>query len=161
MSWWNGSAEETKMTTSQSSDRVDTANNESYISLPGGIEDENIQETKHGRAASIRTVAFWVSGQPCNLLPPTTHLAFSLFEFSSLNSVIFFLLQVCTAIVFGVGLGFKEGAGKASEFFAGYVYDLDLCKYICSCYILVWFEQNLWWYQHDCYLSSCNYSDVI
>ncbi|XP_026426994.1 thylakoid membrane protein TERC, chloroplastic-like isoform X1 [Papaver somniferum] len=85
-------SEETKMTTSLSSDRVDTANNESYISLPGGVEYENIEETKHGRAASIRTVAFWV----------------------------------CTAIVFGVGLGFKEGAGKASEFFAGYLLEQSL-----------------------------------
>ncbi|KAI3897816.1 hypothetical protein MKX03_013722 [Papaver bracteatum] len=54
--------------------------------------DENIQETKHGRASSIRTVAFWV----------------------------------CTAVVFGVGLGFKEGAGKASEFFAGYLLEQSL-----------------------------------
>jgi len=27
---------------------------------------------------------------------------------------------VCTAVAFGVGLGFKEGFDKASEFFAGY-----------------------------------------
>ena len=27
---------------------------------------------------------------------------------------------MCTAVIFGVGLGFKDGVGKASEFFAGY-----------------------------------------
>ena len=27
---------------------------------------------------------------------------------------------MCTAVAFGVGLGFKDGVAKASEFFAGY-----------------------------------------
>lgn len=27
---------------------------------------------------------------------------------------------MCAAVAFGVGLGFKDGVGKATEFFAGY-----------------------------------------
>lgn len=27
---------------------------------------------------------------------------------------------MCTAVAFGIGLGLKDGLGKASEFFAGY-----------------------------------------
>lgn len=27
---------------------------------------------------------------------------------------------MCTSVAFGVGLGLKDGVGKASEFFAGY-----------------------------------------
>lgn len=37
-----------------------------------------------------------------------------------------------SAVVFGVGVGFKDGVGKASEFFAGYVGTpilLVLCKF--------------------------------
>ncbi|KAL8136007.1 thylakoid membrane protein TERC, chloroplastic isoform X2 [Apium graveolens] len=32
----------------------------------------------------------------------------------------------CTAVAFGVGLGFKDGVGKASEFFAGYLLEQSL-----------------------------------
>ncbi|XP_061353926.1 thylakoid membrane protein TERC, chloroplastic [Gastrolobium bilobum] len=35
-------------------------------------------------------------------------------------------LWVCTAVAFGVGLGVKEGFGKASEFFAGYILEQSL-----------------------------------
>lgn len=49
------------MTTSQSSDHINTVDNESYTSLSDGIQDENIQGTEHGRTSSIRTVALWVS----------------------------------------------------------------------------------------------------
>ncbi|CAJ1968426.1 unnamed protein product [Sphenostylis stenocarpa] len=35
-------------------------------------------------------------------------------------------LWVCTALAFGVGLGFKEGFDKASEFFAGYILEQSL-----------------------------------
>ncbi|XP_010253433.1 PREDICTED: thylakoid membrane protein TERC, chloroplastic isoform X2 [Nelumbo nucifera] len=35
-------------------------------------------------------------------------------------------LCVCTAVVFGVGLGFKDGVGKAYEFFAGYLLEQSL-----------------------------------
>ncbi|KAG4982074.1 hypothetical protein JHK82_026947 [Glycine max] len=35
-------------------------------------------------------------------------------------------LWVCTAVAFGVGLGFKEGFDKASEFFAGYILEQSL-----------------------------------
>ncbi|XP_011005057.1 PREDICTED: uncharacterized protein LOC105111411 [Populus euphratica] len=34
-------------------------------------------------------------------------------------------LCVCTAVAFGFGVGLKDGVGKASEFFAGYI--LELC----------------------------------
>ncbi|KAK1403438.1 thylakoid membrane protein TERC, chloroplastic [Heracleum sosnowskyi] len=33
---------------------------------------------------------------------------------------------VCAAVAFGVGLGFKDGIGKASEFFAGYLLEQSL-----------------------------------
>ncbi|TKY52860.1 integral to membrane [Spatholobus suberectus] len=42
---------------------------------------------------------------------------------SSLRTV---ALWVCTAVAFGVGLGFKEGFDKASEFFAGYLLEQSL-----------------------------------
>ncbi|KAL7265183.1 hypothetical protein ACSBR1_003025 [Camellia fascicularis] len=35
-------------------------------------------------------------------------------------------LCVCTAVAFGVGLGLKDGVGKASEFFAGYLLEQSL-----------------------------------
>ncbi|KAK7279404.1 hypothetical protein RJT34_24456 [Clitoria ternatea] len=35
-------------------------------------------------------------------------------------------LWVCTAVAFGVGLGLKDGFGKASEFFAGYILEQSL-----------------------------------
>ncbi|GFZ11093.1 integral membrane TerC family protein [Actinidia rufa] len=35
-------------------------------------------------------------------------------------------LCVCTAVAFGLGLGFKDGVGKASEFFAGYLLEQSL-----------------------------------
>ncbi|XP_020204620.1 thylakoid membrane protein TERC, chloroplastic [Cajanus cajan] len=35
-------------------------------------------------------------------------------------------LWVCAAVAFGVGLGFKEGFDKASEFFAGYILEQSL-----------------------------------
>ncbi|XP_052172636.1 thylakoid membrane protein TERC, chloroplastic isoform X1 [Diospyros lotus] len=33
---------------------------------------------------------------------------------------------VCAAVAFGIGLGFKDGVGKASEFFAGYLLEQSL-----------------------------------
>nr|POE59856.1 thylakoid membrane protein terc, chloroplastic [Quercus suber] len=35
-------------------------------------------------------------------------------------------LCVCTAVAFGIGLGLKDGVGKASEFFAGYILEQSL-----------------------------------
>ncbi|XWS55756.1 hypothetical protein CRYUN_Cryun09bG0028000 [Craigia yunnanensis] len=35
-------------------------------------------------------------------------------------------LWVCVAVAFGVGLGLKEGVGKASEYFAGYILEQSL-----------------------------------
>ncbi|KAI4349227.1 hypothetical protein L6164_009844 [Bauhinia variegata] len=35
-------------------------------------------------------------------------------------------LWVCTSVAFGIGLGFKDGIGKASEFFAGYILEQSL-----------------------------------
>ncbi|XP_039022248.1 thylakoid membrane protein TERC, chloroplastic-like [Hibiscus syriacus] len=42
---------------------------------------------------------------------------------SSAKSVAFW---VCSAVAFGVGVGLKEGVGKASEFFAGYLLEQSL-----------------------------------
>ncbi|KAE8721876.1 glutathione S-transferase L3-like [Hibiscus syriacus] len=42
---------------------------------------------------------------------------------SSAKTVAFW---VCSAVAFGVGVGLKEGAGKASEFFAGYLLEQSL-----------------------------------
>ncbi|KAE9619473.1 putative integral membrane protein TerC [Lupinus albus] len=42
---------------------------------------------------------------------------------SSVRSV---ALWVCAAVVFGVGLGFKDGVDKATEFFAGYLLEQSL-----------------------------------
>ncbi|KAK9289866.1 hypothetical protein L1049_008027 [Liquidambar formosana] len=42
---------------------------------------------------------------------------------SSIRTVV---LCVCTAVAFGVGLGLKDGVGKASEFFAGYLLEQSL-----------------------------------
>ncbi|KAF1878162.1 hypothetical protein Lal_00012886 [Lupinus albus] len=36
------------------------------------------------------------------------------------------LVMVCAAVVFGVGLGFKDGVDKATEFFAGYLLEQSL-----------------------------------
>ncbi|KAG5243596.1 thylakoid membrane protein [Salix suchowensis] len=36
------------------------------------------------------------------------------------------LLYVCTAVAFGFGIGLKDGVGKASEFFAGYILEQSL-----------------------------------
>ncbi|CAK7342900.1 unnamed protein product [Dovyalis caffra] len=35
-------------------------------------------------------------------------------------------LCVCTAVAFGIGIGFKDGVGKATEFFAGYILEQSL-----------------------------------
>ncbi|KAG8648445.1 thylakoid membrane protein TERC, chloroplastic isoform X2 [Manihot esculenta] len=35
-------------------------------------------------------------------------------------------LCVCTAVAFGIGIGLKDGVGKASEFFAGYILEQSL-----------------------------------
>ncbi|KAJ4831459.1 hypothetical protein Tsubulata_016745 [Turnera subulata] len=35
-------------------------------------------------------------------------------------------LCVCTAVAFGIGVGLKDGVGKASEFFAGYILEQSL-----------------------------------
>ncbi|MED6151128.1 hypothetical protein PIB30_079348 [Stylosanthes scabra] len=51
--------------------------------------------------------------------PPPHHQDYA----SSVRAVAFW---VCTAVAFGVGLGFKDGIGKASEFFAGYVLEQSL-----------------------------------
>ncbi|XP_044510638.1 thylakoid membrane protein TERC, chloroplastic isoform X2 [Mangifera indica] len=42
---------------------------------------------------------------------------------SSIKTVAFW---VCTAVAFGLGVGLKEGVGKASEFFAGYILEQSL-----------------------------------
>ncbi|KAJ4704803.1 thylakoid membrane protein TERC, chloroplastic [Melia azedarach] len=42
---------------------------------------------------------------------------------SSIKTVVFW---VCSAVAFGVGVGMKEGIGKASEFFAGYILEQSL-----------------------------------
>ena len=62
-------------------------------------------------ASSVRNVALWVS--------TLGHLFLFLFPLVNIKYYCY-SLQVSTALAFGVGLGFKEGIGKASEFFAGY-----------------------------------------
>ncbi|PIA52893.1 hypothetical protein AQUCO_01000631v1 [Aquilegia coerulea] len=44
----------------------------------------------------------------------------------SMSSVKTVALWACTAVVFGVGLGLKDGVEKASEFFAGYLLEQSL-----------------------------------
>lgn len=70
-------------------------------------------QEKENYVSSVRTVALCVS---------SIHFRFIV----SLHFCRFFaqfmicVLQVSTAVAFGVGLGLKDGVGKASEFFAGY-----------------------------------------
>ncbi|KAJ7972473.1 thylakoid membrane protein TERC, chloroplastic [Quillaja saponaria] len=45
---------------------------------------------------------------------------------SYVSSVRTVALWVCTAVAFGVGLGLKDGVGKATEFFAGYLLEQSL-----------------------------------
>ncbi|KAI4300202.1 hypothetical protein L6164_033604 [Bauhinia variegata] len=45
---------------------------------------------------------------------------------SYITSVRTVALWVCTSVAFGIGLGFKDGVGKASEFFAGYILEQSL-----------------------------------
>lgn len=45
---------------------------------------------------------------------------------SYMSSVRTVALCVCSAVAFGVGLGFKDGFGRASEFFAGYLLEQSL-----------------------------------
>ncbi|XP_048321421.2 thylakoid membrane protein TERC, chloroplastic [Ziziphus jujuba] len=45
---------------------------------------------------------------------------------SFVSSVKTVALCVCTAVAFGIGVGLKDGVGKASEFFAGYILEQSL-----------------------------------
>nr|XP_048321422.1 thylakoid membrane protein TERC, chloroplastic [Ziziphus jujuba var. spinosa] len=45
---------------------------------------------------------------------------------SFISSVKTVALCVCTAVAFGIGVGLKDGVGKASEFFAGYILEQSL-----------------------------------
>lgn len=71
-------------------------------------------QEKENYVSSIRTVALCVS---------LIHFRFivSLRFCRFFGQLMICILQVSTAVAFGVGLGLKDGVGKASEFFAGYV----------------------------------------
>lgn len=43
-----------------------------------------------------------------------------------------------SAVVFGVGVGFKDGVGKASEFFAGYDYQSSTSSVTCCVVLVLW-----------------------
>ncbi|KAK7245203.1 hypothetical protein RIF29_40038 [Crotalaria pallida] len=87
---------------SKPTDKKDEEEEDQLSSEGGGGEEckgNNKQHHNQTYTSSVTTVAFWVP-------KPITN--------------------VCTAVLFGVGLGFKEGAGKASEFFAGYILEQSL-----------------------------------
>ncbi|KAK9127213.1 hypothetical protein Syun_016010 [Stephania yunnanensis] len=47
-------------------------------------------------------------------------------ETERIQSHVILHLQVCAAVAFGIGVGYEEGVGKASEFFAGYLLEQSL-----------------------------------
>ena len=72
--------------------------------------------------SSARNVALWVSTYANYFELCTSKLADSFIVNVKIGSHWF--IQVSAAVAFGIGLGFKEGVDKASEFFTGYVVNL-------------------------------------
>ncbi|PSR98210.1 Thylakoid membrane protein like [Actinidia chinensis var. chinensis] len=89
------------------------AEQEEGFSIPGEISSSqssggiNKVETSHSTPSNIQKER---KSEPENYV-------------SSIRTV---ALCVCTAVAFGLGLGFKDGVGKASEFFAGYLLEQSL-----------------------------------
>ncbi|GAV84199.1 TerC domain-containing protein [Cephalotus follicularis] len=71
---------------------------------------------------SKRTKSLSYNDSTDNFSTSLTHDGSEAFS-SSVKTVAFW---VCTAVAFGVGVGFKDGVGKASEFFAGYILEQSL-----------------------------------
>ncbi|KAF6171053.1 hypothetical protein GIB67_014633 [Kingdonia uniflora] len=67
-----------------------------YIHTIPSVSEEKLQGNDQDYMSSVRNVALCVS------------------------------TPVCTAVAFGIGLGLKDGVGKASEFFAGYLLEQSL-----------------------------------
>ncbi|XP_044510648.1 thylakoid membrane protein TERC, chloroplastic isoform X3 [Mangifera indica] len=81
-------------------------------------ESERISTRSYDNINSINTTHASTSvGSPEKQVDE--HESFS----SSIKTVAFW---VCTAVAFGLGVGLKEGVGKASEFFAGYILEQSL-----------------------------------
>ncbi|KAK9985412.1 hypothetical protein SO802_030363 [Lithocarpus litseifolius] len=95
------------------------------ISCSRGTEQEDNLSTSESKRISSQSYDDIVNTEASDTSSSASHLEKTqAHEYTS--SVRTVALCVCTAVAFGIGLGLKDGVGKASEFFAGYILEQSL-----------------------------------
>lgn len=95
------------------------------ISCSRGTEQEDNLSTSESKRINSQSYDDIVNTETSDTSSSASHLETTqAHEYTS--SVRTVALCVCTAVAFGIGLGLKDGVGKATEFFAGYILEQSL-----------------------------------
>ncbi|GMY14658.1 thylakoid membrane protein TERC, chloroplastic isoform X1 [Fagus crenata] len=95
------------------------------IACSRGTEQEDHLSTSESKGISSQSYDDIVNTETSDTPPSVSHVEKPQ-EHEYVSSVRTVALWVCTAVAFGIGLGLKDGVGKATEFFAGYILEQSL-----------------------------------
>lgn len=100
--------------------------NYSPIACSRGTEQEEGISNSEGERSSFQPSESIRNVESSHFTPSSDPKEKKIAPVNYASSVRTVALCICTAVAFGVGLGFKDGVGKASEFFAGYLLEQSL-----------------------------------
>ncbi|KAK4583459.1 hypothetical protein RGQ29_026263 [Quercus rubra] len=95
------------------------------IACSRGTEQEDNLSTSESKRISSQSYDDIVNTEKSDTSSSASHLETTQAQ-QYTSSVRTVALCVCTAVAFGIGLGLKDGVGKATEFFAGYILEQSL-----------------------------------
>ncbi|KAF5471751.1 hypothetical protein F2P56_008521 [Juglans regia] len=96
------------------------------IACSRGTEQEDHFSPSESKRISSQSYDEIINADPYNTPDAINNLENSQGHETYASSVRNVAFWVCTAVAFGIGLGLKDGLGKASEFFAGYILEQSL-----------------------------------
>ncbi|XP_059463176.1 thylakoid membrane protein TERC, chloroplastic [Corylus avellana] len=96
------------------------------IACSRGTEQEDHLSTSESKGIDSPSYNDNIHTDPSNTPTSVSNLEKTQGHETYISSVRTVALWVCTAVAFGIGIGLKEGFGKASEFFAGYILEQSL-----------------------------------
>ncbi|XP_062168222.1 thylakoid membrane protein TERC, chloroplastic [Alnus glutinosa] len=96
------------------------------IACSRGTEQEDHLSTSDSKGISSQSYDDIIHTDSSNTPTSVSNLEKTQGHETYVSSVKTVALWVCTAVAFGIGLGLKDGVGKASEFFAGYILEQSL-----------------------------------
>lgn len=96
------------------------------IACSRGTEQEDHLSTSESKGISSQSYDDIINTDPFDTPTSVSNVEKTRAHETHVSSVRTVAFWVCSAVAFGIGLGLKDGVGKATEFFAGYILEQSL-----------------------------------